>query len=83
MFSAGVSAGHYTAYAKNPQTDSWHYYNDDVISRQKPQEQDFSNAYILFYSRQGTRTKGAIDRNWLKKDIENKWFSEQILTKEN
>ncbi|XP_031783656.1 uncharacterized protein LOC100115425 isoform X2 [Nasonia vitripennis] len=53
----GVSAGHYTAYAKNPQTDIWHYYNDDVTSRQKPQEEDFSNAYILFYSRQGASVK--------------------------
>ncbi|XP_012252717.2 uncharacterized protein LOC105684145 isoform X2 [Athalia rosae] len=53
----GVSAGHYTAYARNPRTDMWHYYNDEVTTRQKPQEEDFSNAYILFYSRQGTNTK--------------------------
>ncbi|XP_043287168.1 uncharacterized protein [Venturia canescens] len=53
----GVSAGHYTAYAKNPRTDVWYYYNDEAISRQKPQEEDYSNAYILFYSRQGTNTK--------------------------
>ncbi|XP_012285087.1 uncharacterized protein LOC105702247 isoform X2 [Orussus abietinus] len=53
----GVSAGHYTAYAKNPRTDVWYYYNDEVTSRQKPQEEDFSNAYILFYSRQGTNLK--------------------------
>ncbi|XP_011499949.1 PREDICTED: uncharacterized protein LOC105363848 [Ceratosolen solmsi marchali] len=53
----GVSAGHYTAYAKNPQTDTWHYYNDDVTSRQKPQDEDYSNAYILFYSRQGASVK--------------------------
>ncbi|KAF7990988.1 hypothetical protein HCN44_000793 [Aphidius gifuensis] len=50
----GVAAGHYTAYAKNPRTDIWHYYNDEITSRQKPQDEDFSNAYILFYSRQGT-----------------------------
>lgn len=53
----GVSAGHYTAYAKNPRTDTWYYYNDEITSRQKPQEEDFSNAYILFYSRQGTNLK--------------------------
>ncbi|XP_058798779.1 ubiquitin carboxyl-terminal hydrolase 4-like isoform X2 [Phymastichus coffea] len=53
----GVSAGHYTAYAKNPQTDVWHYYNDDITSKQKPHEEDFSNAYILFYSRQGSNVK--------------------------
>lgn len=54
---SGVSAGHYTAYAKNPRTDMWHYYNDEITSRQKPQDEDFSNAYILFYSRQGTNLK--------------------------
>ncbi|XP_012144465.1 uncharacterized protein LOC100877443 isoform X4 [Megachile rotundata] len=53
----GVSAGHYTAYAKNPRTDVWYYYNDEITSRQKPQDEDFSNAYILFYSRQGTNLK--------------------------
>ncbi|XP_033335346.2 uncharacterized protein LOC117225727 [Megalopta genalis] len=53
----GVSAGHYTAYAKNPRTDVWYYYNDEITSRQKPQDEDFSNAYILFYSRQGTNIK--------------------------
>ncbi|XP_046608674.1 uncharacterized protein LOC124299491 isoform X2 [Neodiprion virginianus] len=53
----GVSAGHYTAYARNPRTDTWHYYNDELTTRQKPQEEDFSNAYILFYSRQGTSAK--------------------------
>ncbi|XP_043249168.1 uncharacterized protein LOC122395562 isoform X1 [Colletes gigas] len=53
----GVSAGHYTAYAKNPRTDVWYYYNDEITSRQKPQDEDFSNAYILFYSRQGANLK--------------------------
>ncbi|XP_046829167.1 uncharacterized protein LOC124428759 isoform X1 [Vespa crabro] len=53
----GVSAGHYTAYAKNPHTDVWYYYNDEVTSKQIPQEEDFSNAYILFYSRQGVNLK--------------------------
>ncbi|XP_014209572.1 ubiquitin carboxyl-terminal hydrolase 11 isoform X2 [Copidosoma floridanum] len=53
----GVSAGHYTAYAKNPQMDVWHYYNDEMTSKQKPQEEDFSNAYILFYSQQGSSVK--------------------------
>ncbi|XP_011305765.1 ubiquitin carboxyl-terminal hydrolase 9 isoform X2 [Fopius arisanus] len=53
----GVSAGHYTAYTKNPRTDCWHHYNDEITSRQKPQEEDFSNAYILFYNRQGANSK--------------------------
>lgn len=53
----GVSAGHYTAYAKNPHTDVWYHYNDEMTSKQKPQEEDFSNAYILFYSRRETDSK--------------------------
>jgi hypothetical protein len=53
MFHAGSAAGHYTSYAKNPQTAEWHYFNDDDVTKQKPQEEDYSNAYILFYQRQG------------------------------
>ncbi|XP_043480258.1 uncharacterized protein LOC122509966 isoform X1 [Leptopilina heterotoma] len=54
----GVSAGHYTAYARNPRTDLWHYYNDEETSKKKPHDEDFSNAYILFYNRQqGTNLK--------------------------
>lgn len=49
----GSAAGHYTSYAKNPRTAEWHYFNDDVVTKQKPQEEDYSNAYILFYQRQG------------------------------
>lgn len=49
----GVSAGHYTAYAKHPLNSDWHHFNDDTVSHQKPQEEDFSNAYILFYQKQG------------------------------
>lgn len=53
MSHAGSAAGHYTSYAKNPRTAEWHYFNDDVVTKQKPQEEDYSNAYILFYQRQG------------------------------
>ncbi|XP_034941167.1 ubiquitin carboxyl-terminal hydrolase 10-like isoform X2 [Chelonus insularis] len=53
----GVSAGHYTAYARNPNTGIWYYYNDEFTNKQKPQEEDFSNAYILFYCRQDVNTK--------------------------
>lgn len=49
----GVSAGHYAAYAKHPMSSDWHYFNDDTVTHQKPQEEDYSNAYILFYQKQG------------------------------
>ncbi|XP_071451477.1 uncharacterized protein [Hetaerina americana] len=49
----GASAGHYTAYSKHPGTSEWHYFNDEAVSCQKPREEDYSNAYILFYHKQG------------------------------
>ncbi|KAL7302856.1 hypothetical protein TKK_0004088 [Trichogramma kaykai] len=52
-----IAAGHYTAYAKNPEKDTWYHYNDDICSRKKPQEEDFSKAYILFYRRQESNIK--------------------------
>jgi len=53
MFCAGSAAGHYTSYAKNPRTTEWHCFNDDIVTKQKPQEEDYSHAYILFYQKQG------------------------------
>ncbi|XP_034230105.1 uncharacterized protein LOC117638965 [Thrips palmi] len=49
----GVSAGHYTAYAKHPVNSEWHSFNDETVIHQKPQDEDYSNAYILFYQKQG------------------------------
>lgn len=49
----GVTAGHYTAYTQHLQTSEWHYFNDASFNKQKPQEEDFSNAYVLFYKKQG------------------------------
>nr|CAD7260443.1 unnamed protein product [Timema shepardi] len=49
----GSSAGHYTAYSKNPRTGDWHHFNDENVAKQRPQEEDYSNAYILFYQKQG------------------------------
>jgi len=50
---SGVSAGHYTAYAKHPLNSEWHSFNDETVTHQKPQDEDFSYAYILFYQKQG------------------------------
>nr|XP_018899838.1 PREDICTED: ubiquitin carboxyl-terminal hydrolase 15-like [Bemisia tabaci] len=51
--NGGVTAGHYTAYTQHLQTSEWHYFNDASFNKQKPQEEDFSNAYVLFYKKQG------------------------------
>ncbi|XP_046671858.1 uncharacterized protein LOC124361861 isoform X3 [Homalodisca vitripennis] len=53
----GVSAGHYTAYTQHPRTGEWHYYNDDFVTKQPPQDDDYSNAYILFYKKRGADIK--------------------------
>jgi len=47
----GVSSGHYTAYTKHVNTGEWHYYNDETVLTRTPQEEDFSNGYVLFYQR--------------------------------
>ncbi|XP_063243702.1 uncharacterized protein LOC134542986 [Bacillus rossius redtenbacheri] len=49
----GSTAGHYTAYSKNPRTSDWYHFNDETVTKQKPQEEDYSNVYILFYQKQG------------------------------
>lgn len=50
---AVAQAGHYTAFARSPVTGEWHYFNDDSVTRQKPREEEYSTAYLLFYHRQG------------------------------
>ncbi|XP_075235609.1 uncharacterized protein LOC142332842 isoform X2 [Lycorma delicatula] len=59
----GVSAGHYTAYTQHPKTGEWHYYNDDVVIKQMPQEDDYSNAYILFYKKRGLSVVSEVNVN--------------------
>nr|XP_053639107.1 ubiquitin carboxyl-terminal hydrolase 15-like isoform X1 [Cherax quadricarinatus] len=50
-----AQAGHYTAFARSPVTGEWHHFNDDSVTRQKPREEEYSTAYLLFYHRQGTK----------------------------
>lgn len=49
----GANAGHYTTFAKHPLNGLWYYYNDESVSQQSPKKDDYKNAYILFYNRQG------------------------------
>ncbi|XP_065212556.1 ubiquitin carboxyl-terminal hydrolase 4-like [Planococcus citri] len=49
--TGGVSVGHYIAYTQNPLTSEWHCFNDENVSKQKPQEEEYCNAYILFYKK--------------------------------
>lgn len=43
------SSGHYTAYARHPETKEWFYFNDSCVSRELPRTKD-PRAYILFYA---------------------------------
>ncbi|KAJ8309900.1 hypothetical protein KUTeg_011765, partial [Tegillarca granosa] len=45
---------HFGAFTKHPLDGSWYYYNDETVTKQAPSHNDYSNAYILFYQRQGS-----------------------------
>ena len=45
-----MEGGHYTAYAKNPITRSWHKFDDHEVSALSPGDVRSSAAYILFYT---------------------------------
>lgn len=49
----GTSMGHYTTYTKHLETDDWYYYNDESATKTIPGQDDYCNAYILFYKKQG------------------------------
>ena len=48
-----VTGGHYTAYAKHMQTNSWHHYNDSAVSGRAPEGSSQDETYVLFYKRAG------------------------------
>ena len=50
MTLSGVSAGHYTAFAKHVVTGQWYYFNDSSVTPQEPVPTD-DRAYILFYDK--------------------------------
>jgi len=49
----GTSMGHYTSYTKHVESEDWHYYNDESAIKTAPGQDDYCNAYILFYKKQG------------------------------
>ena len=49
----GVDSGHYTAYAKHVVNNKWYYYNDERCVEQTPHDDDYKNAYVLFYQCKG------------------------------
>lgn len=49
----GTSMGHYTSYTKHIESEDWYYYNDETATKTIPGQEDYCNAYILFYKKQG------------------------------
>lgn len=53
FFFVGTSMGHYTAYTKHCELEDWYCYNDETATKSKPGNEEYCNAYILFYKKQG------------------------------
>ncbi|XP_074658140.1 uncharacterized protein LOC141911078 [Tubulanus polymorphus] len=66
----GVSCGHYTSYSKHPTLNEWFYLNDESITQQRPLEDDYSNAYILFYQRADTESELVMPTKSIFEDLE-------------
>jgi len=47
--SGTLYSGHYTAYAKNPKTCEWHYFNDSRVSKSSSSNVISNEAYLLFF----------------------------------
>lgn len=47
----GLGGGHYSAYAKLIEEDSWYHFDDSHVSSVKEEEIKTSAAYVLFYQR--------------------------------
>ncbi|XP_008184822.1 ubiquitin carboxyl-terminal hydrolase 4 isoform X2 [Acyrthosiphon pisum] len=51
--TGSTSMGHYTSYTRHVHSEDWHYYNDETAIKTIPGQEDYCNAYILFYKKQG------------------------------
>jgi len=47
--SGTLFSGHYTAFAKNPKTCEWHYFNDSRVSNSSTSNVISNEAYLLFF----------------------------------
>ncbi|PWN33431.1 UCH-domain-containing protein [Meira miltonrushii] len=63
----GLGGGHYTAYAKHPETEQWHYFDDSSVRPvQDPNDTKSPAAYLLFYRRRTTRPIGGKSREMVR-----------------
>ncbi|VVC31385.1 Hypothetical protein CINCED_3A017437 [Cinara cedri] len=51
--TGSTSMGHYTSYTKHCELEDWYCYNDEIATKCKPGQEEYCNAYILFYKKQG------------------------------
>lgn len=66
-----LAFGHYTAYAKNPETGKWHDFNDSTVTEvDDPSELASPAAYVLYYIRKDFYPDGEIDYDAIKKVID-------------
>lgn len=47
----GLEGGHYTAFCKNPISDSWLNFDDSIVSPISANESVTQAAYVLFYKK--------------------------------
>jgi ubiquitin C-terminal hydrolase len=47
----GLMGGHYHAYCKNPENNSWYYFDDRSVSPINIDNIKTANAYVLYYKR--------------------------------
>lgn len=56
----GLGGGHYRAYAKNFEDDTWYHFDDTHVSTSKAKDSVNSNAYLLFYRRRSDKPLGGV-----------------------
>jgi ubiquitin carboxyl-terminal hydrolase 20/33 len=58
--SAG--GGHYTAHALNPIDEEWYEFDDSTVTKMEPGAVMSSEAYVLFYRKNGSSNESARER---------------------
>ncbi len=59
----GLGGGHYTAYAKNRNTNKWICFDDTSASETSENHIKSSMAYVLFYAKRSTSTSANSNSN--------------------
>lgn len=59
----GMGGGHYTAYAKNKDTQQWNYFDDSNVSPATEENVVSKWAYVLFYARREDKTSRNPDKS--------------------